>query len=185
MTDQQLTRLARRYQQALAATGVAAGSATAAAWDQLTSWDEADVEEFIKAAGPAVEAARQHGSYLAAAFVSLAAGISTPTITQLAPPDLRAPFLAYWASLANGTPWDQAHTAGRNQAEATGFDNVQSAAREATTTIDRAEPSITGWQRIPDAGACDWCLLVAQQTYHTAETADFGHDRCGCSVAPA
>lgn len=185
MTDQQLRLLVRRYQQHLHQAGMASGQALADVWDQLDQWDEADVERFAALAAPAAQTAQNHAAALAAAFVSLAAAVPTPQTTVTPTPDWRSPFTAYWASLANGTPWERAVTVGRNAADALGFDAVQGAARATTSEIDRAEPAITSWQRIPDGGACDWCLTVAEQTYHSAESADFGHDRCGCSVVPA
>ena len=185
MTPEQRRTLVARYQHQLDATATTAGEIAAQAWDQLDAWDEADIEAFIKLVEPAA-AAQAHGSALAAAFVALAAGIPVPAVdTSTATPDWRAAFSLYWAELAKGTPWDEAHAAGRSQAQAVGYDSVQSAARETTTAVDNATPALTQWQRIPDSGACSWCEEVAQQTFHSADSADFGHDRCGCTVAPA
>lgn len=186
MTDAQLAELVRRYQQQLHRISMSTGAALATAWEQLGQWDEADVERFTEQTTPTVSIAQSHAAAMAAAFVGLAAGLPTGALPgPLSAPAWDAPFTAYWASLANGTVWQEALQVGRNVAEALGFDSVQNAAREATAHIDRSHPAITGWQRIPDPGACDWCLQVAEQTYHSAESASFGHDRCGCSVVPA
>lgn len=175
--------LTRRYQQHLAVTGDRLGATAAQTWDELGSWDEADIETFTARLQPAAVAAQSHAASLAAAFIALA---TTSPITPVTAPsvDWAPAFFVYWKSLTAGT-WEDALQVGRNQAEALGFDAVQSAARDASAQIDRQQPAITRWARIPDAGACDWCLEVAGDQYLTAESADFGHNRCGCSVVPA
>lgn len=49
-----------------------------------------------------------------------------------------------------------------------------------------ADPAANGWQRVADAGACDFCrMLESRGSVYSAEGVLFGaHDHCGCSAEP-
>lgn len=188
MNRQQLARLVRNYQQHLSVTGGSLSATATQAWDELGSWNEPDIEAFTTAVTPAADAALSNAQSLAAGFVALAAQLDIGTLPEIgapAAPNWPSAFQTLWAGLANGRPWDQSFGAGRSVIDAVSVNSVHDAARQTTTAIDRSEPRLTRWERIPDGNACDWCLTVADQTYSTADSADFGHDRCGCSVVPA
>lgn len=184
MNDRQLTELVRRYQSHLAHTGSTLAASAVKAWDELDSWDEVDLAELTAMLEPAAAAATTHATNLAVGFIALAKGLGVTPIESPAPVDWSNGFFAYWKSLTS-SPWDQAIQVGRNTIASVGFDAVQSAARSASSQIDRREPAITRWARVPDGSACSWCLEVAGDNYLSAESADFGHERCGCAVVPA
>lgn len=50
-----------------------------------------------------------------------------------------------------------------------------------------ADPAARGWQRVSDAGACDFCVMLeGRGSVYSEEGALFGaHDHCGCSAEPA
>jgi len=57
------------------------------------------------------------------------------------------------------------------------------------TVIDSAQrdPKAKGWARIPEPGACSFCLMLATRgaVYRSESTADFkSHDNCRCHVEP-
>lgn len=185
MTDAQLAELVRRYQHHLITTSSTAAAHATGMWDDLGSWDEADMARFTAAATAATNPARSTGAALAGGFLSAVAAITATALNPPPTPDWAPAFYGHWNALSNGRPWEEAIAVGRSLVEAIAFDSVQSAARDATNQIDRQEPKLTGWQRIPNANACEWCTTAAGQTYHTADSADFGHDRCACTVAPA
>lgn len=68
---------------------------------------------------------------------------------------------------------------GRARAEASGHKGIMSTARRST-----GDDRTVGFRRSPSGQPCKWCLVVSTQRYHTAESADFGHDNCSCGVIP-
>lgn len=184
LTDQQIAELVRRYQARLGQTAATLGTAASEAWANLGSWNKADIERLAAQLAATATAAQAHAAALAVGFVGLAASVSVPSgVTPLNEIDWAPAFHAYWKSLTN-TDWEEALQAGANAVDAVGFDAVQFAARDAARQVDQREPRITGWQRVPDGGACSWCIEVSGATYHSAESASFGHNRCGCAVVP-
>lgn len=185
MKDPHLTNAYRRQ---LARHRLAGETVTRRAWDSLSSYDEADVSTFTARSAP-LGAIRLRTAHLTAGY--LARVTMTPiiaiTAAQIVLPDewFRQPFMSTWAALAAGHPFIEAVASGLSRAEQTGADAVTEASRSAATVVDQRTDAITGWERVPDGNACAWCLEVAGQTYTTADSADFGHDRCGCDVIPA
>lgn len=184
LSRQQRAELVRRYQARIDHAATTLGAAAAQAWDGLGSWDEADIEQLATRLAPTAKGTLAHAAAMTAGFVGLAASVPVAHITPIDAVDWAPAFRAYWKSLTN-SGFEDALQAGSNTAEAVGFDAVQSAARDTAAQIDRKEPRITSWARVPDSNACDWCIEVSGGTYHSAESASFGHNRCGCSVVPA
>lgn len=62
----------------------------------------------------------------------------------------------------------------------------QAGARDTIVTASNADAKCYGWRRLTSAGACDFCLFLADRgAVYREETAEFGaHDNCGCSAAP-
>lgn len=62
----------------------------------------------------------------------------------------------------------------------------QAGARDTIVTASNADPKNYGWRRLTSAGACDFCLFLADRgAVYREETADFAaHDTCGCRAAP-
>lgn len=178
--------LVRSYQNQLHHTGTHLSAVAATHWSELGQWNEADVPRLTAELAPVATVATEHAMSLAHGFVALAAGLEIANM-RFDPyePDWSPGFQTMWKALGDGQDFTAARDIGLNTIAGLAFDAVQSAARSATNQIDRQEPRITGWDREPDASACDWCIEVAGQTYHSADSADFGHDRCGCAVVPA
>lgn len=183
----QSVELTRRYQRQVNTVGANSATMLSRAWDNLGSWDEANVPAFAEAAMPIVRAAQQRAAALTTGYLGLLLGKKMPTVDAsrfAASVDPRSPFLGYWASLSRGDGWEQAITLGRTRAETLGLDGVTTAARGTSSEIDDQEDRITGWERVPAGVCCDWCAEVSTQQYHSADSADFGHDRCNCGVVP-
>lgn len=181
-------RLTRTFQGRIATIGGKAARLTSAAWGGLSAYDEADVATF---------AARTASTLAAAKAAAVQAGVGYyATLVQFRPPavnvrdvpvtaDPREPFIAYWNALKGGNSFESALESGSARAEAVARNLATSASRQAgDVALRESGQQVDGWERVPDSGACDWCLLVAGQVYNTAESADFGHDRCGCSASP-
>lgn len=183
----QSVELTRRYQRQVNAVGANSAAMVARAWDNLGSWDEADVPMFTDATLPIVQAAQRKAAALTAGYLGLLLAKKMPTVDAGRfgdSIDPRSPFLAYWSALNRGDRWEQAITTGRTRAETLALDGTTTAARGTASEIDDQEDRITGWERVPAGMCCEWCAEVSTQQYQSADSADFGHDRCNCGVVP-
>jgi hypothetical protein len=159
-----------------------------AGWDRLGSYRDDDIDRYIAQLDPFLTGIKTASVGLSSAFFALTTSTRPSGITPVdvdVQPRWRDPFLSTWHAVNEGRPWDEAFQAGRSMASAVGFNFVQSTARRAGDHAARKTGKQVRWRRVPGGESCDWCLLVAGQLYQTAESADFGHDRCDCDAVPA
>lgn len=178
----------RRYDRLLGYYRLRTAAALAAAWDRLETYDEQGIEEFVASTAPALTGAKRSAVASSTAIFALALGIRPPAVTPddvRVEPRLTHPFLAMWHAVNEGRANDEAIAAGRSQAQAVAQDFVQQTSRRTGDVVARTAGVRTRWRRVPNAGACRWCQTISGQLYRTAESADFGHDRCFCMVVPA
>lgn len=157
------------------------GKALAEAWDNLGSYDETDILRLARRAGPALEVISQEAAATTSGYLAVLLEEAPLAATDLVEADWRGPFTRYWGALGRDDSLEQALESGRSRAQASGQRAVISTARRTGALVD---DRVAGWRRVPSASACTWCRTVAGQRYHTAASADFGHDRCSCGVTP-
>lgn len=183
MVDQ----LTRKFQRKVALIGDRAARLTGTHWVN-SGHDEADIAAFARTAAPTLAAAKTSAVVTGVAYYALRAKIRPPSVNARdVSVDVfhREPFIAYWQALKNGHPIEDAIQSGIARAGALATNLVVSSARRAgDVTYRKSGLHVIYWNRETDAGACPWCEDVADQTYTSAETADFGHDRCGCTPVP-
>jgi hypothetical protein len=179
--------LTRRFQRRVALIGDRAALLTGGHWKQLPGYDEADIPTFARTAGPTLAGAKAAAVATGVGYYATRAKIRPPSVNpRKVKIDVfhREPFIAYWNALSSGVPRDTAVESGIARAGAMARNLAISASRlAAPLALARRPPEF--WIRVPDGGACDWCLEVADAEYRTADAADIGHDRCGCSIDPA
>jgi hypothetical protein len=95
----------------------------------------------------------------------------------------RRPFVTVWSALGAGKLWQDAVAAGLNRATSTAAMDVQLASRAAFREVQAADDQIRGYTRVPDGGACAFCLEVAGAFVKSADAMPL-HNRCGCSLEP-
>lgn len=174
------------YKRHLAGYGARLGEGLAHAWDDLT-FDDGSIDPYTAKSAPLFNGMKTLAVATSAAFFALALGsrpVGVAAGDVNVEPRVTDPFLAAWHALKEGRSIEEAIQAGRSAAQASGFDFVQSTARRTGDHVARASGKQVRWTRVPSGDACAWCQLVAGQTYHSAESADFGHDRCGCAAVP-
>lgn len=178
----------RRYRRQVDARRRRTAAALAALWDRYENYDSADRDDYVTQATPILLGAKASTVATSAAMFALALNLRRPPAVRARDVDVEPnpdyPFLAFWHALNEGRPREEALAAGRSQAEATGADFVQRTARRTGDAAAKASGRRVRFERRPESGACDWCIDAADQTYRTAESADFGHDRCFCDVVP-
>lgn len=178
--------LVQRRQSILSRLRATTAAAVAKVWDSLDSYSDDQIATFIRRASPAVAAGQERAFWLSVAHLQRLLGDSFTAdigLLDTAQVDLKEPFIALGRALNAGRSIEEAIEAGRSRAESLGENGVNWASSRASQALDGDE-RIRGWVRALDGKACEWCRDVSRQTYRTAETASFGHARCGCSVEP-
>lgn len=162
------------------------------AWTGLASYDQADVPNFLSLVVPVIEAAQRQSvaltvAYLARAVDGPAVGLNVPEVIaglRNGVPSsevYRRPFVTVWSDLKDHRPYEQAVNAGLARASASAAMDVQLAMRQTLVAVGERSDTIVGYQRVPDADACAFCVLVAGQRYLTEQLLPI-HNRCGCGV---
>lgn len=194
--------LIRRQQLAFASLRGRTATIIGQTFDLLGGVSDAEQVAFAARAaevvrGGQIAAARLTDAYLAAfmarlvrARVAIPQGIDLEAVTG---PAVRngtplaevyaRPVVTVRTMLARGSTLTEALAGGRARAVSSAETDVQLTSRAAAREFMRADPTISGYSRVPDAGACALCLTAAEQTYHSDDLMPI-HNRCGCSVAP-
>lgn len=156
-------------------------------WGDLANYDAASVDVFAEATRPAFTAVKGAVLDQSTGFYSILSGRAVPVmnIAEIAVvPAVREPFISVWQAFKAGRSYADAVEAGRLRLDAVVVNLASSTARQAGDLFASKTGLSSRWRRTPDSGACDWCLLIAGQSYKTADSADFGHDRCKCTAIP-
>lgn len=181
----QQTAMFARYRAALQSHRVRTAAALVAAWDRLEGHDGIHIPAFTDATAPVLAGAKAVTVATSGAFYGYLLGAGPvgvdPANVNVAP-KLAAPFHAYWHGLSVGRTANDALAAGRSAVEHTGTDFVTSVARVTGDSVAATVDRPVRWERVPEAGACDWCIEHAGGSYASAEDADYGHERCFCEV---
>lgn len=93
------------------------------------------------------------------------------------------PIVTARTALSRGEPFVRAVAIGRARAAANADTDVILASRAGSAEAMARSSRIVGYRRVPDSGACEFCLLVSTQRY-TKERLMPIHNHCHCSVAP-
>jgi len=157
-------------------------------WDELGSWDRADVARFRARVTPLVAAAKVTAVRNATAYLATATGRPVPALRpQLVPVDYDAesPFMHQWHQLGAGASWDEAQLAGRSIVARSAINLMVDTSRQSTIVLaGKAKRTPGGWERVLGGDSCTWCEQQASQRYHSAESADIGHAGCTCTIVP-
>lgn len=177
-----------RLQAKLARISGGAARAAGDAWDSLGSWNEADIARLEELGMRIWAAGRRATVPVASAAYSRAVDGATVAVPLDAvagvPPATAEAFRVMWKQLAEGGAWVDAYASGRSLFQAQHGDAVMQTSRHTGDAWARHAGYSGGWRRTLTGVSCEWCALVSTQTYRTADSASFGHDRCDCGVFP-
>lgn len=165
------------------------------AWRGLPGYDERNVDEFLSRVVPVMLTAQATSAALTEAYLAHAMGrqplgivpdrVTGAALRAGAAPEevYRRPFVNVWSSLSKDNPWDQAVQAGLSRATSTAEMDVQLASRATFGEVGREDDAIFGFQRVADAGACEFCQEVDGAYIKDGDAMPL-HNRCGCSLEP-
>lgn len=170
-------------------------AAVGTAWTELRGYDRQNVDEWLSAVLPIVDAAQRQSVALTDAYVARALDRQPLGIdpTRLIGAAVRAgtapatvytrPFIQTWGALANGVAYQAAAAQGLHRAQSAARMDVQISHFAAYGAIQSADPAIRGYQRIADASACAFCRLVNGAFVKSASASPL-HNGCGCGLRP-
>lgn len=196
MPDRQAV-LAERYRDALIDVRKRVSARVERNWRQLGSWSEADVDRFLGATLPVVDAGQRRtvsltDAYLARVARRRAVGLVADDLIGSAvrngtdPADVyRRPFVQLWSALKAGTQFSDAMNAAGARAAQSAATDVSLTMRASADAFDaQAEESkIIGWERVLDPDACAFCVTASTQRYKSANLEPL-HANCQCGIAP-
>lgn len=164
-------------------------------WTDLGSYNEIDVPRWLERVVPVVHGAQLQSvavteAYLARAMERQPIGFNPDELTGpavrggLAPEaEWQRPFIDVWTGLKNGNDWATAVAFGLNRATTLATTDVTLSMRETARQVGQADTGIYGFERVPNAGACELCEIASTQRYHTDDLMPI-HDHCNCGVEP-
>lgn len=183
------------YQRQLATLRTLTSRQVDHAWVTLGGYNKSDVDRFVSRAVPKVQSGQRQAVRLTNAYMArFTKGrladldvrdlIGSGVRNGATPAEVYArPFVNVWTALGKGVPYANAVAAGRDRARSSAEMDVALSSRAASVAYAATDDRITGFQRVPDGGACEFCTLVAGQRYHSQDLMPL-HNRCGCTVEP-
>jgi hypothetical protein len=131
----------------------------------------------LRLLGPEDEDRPDAGRLVPAAFAGVD-GTGRPLVDVL-----RAPIWTTLRMLTQGRPIVQALVSGQALLDAIVQTAVADTGRAADSVGMTARPSVTGYIRVVEAGACSRCIILAGAEYQT-DRAFLRHPRCKCGMEP-
>lgn len=183
--------LADAHIEALRRLRVITTSAVERIWRGLPSYDRENIDDWLAAVLPVIDTSRRTSAALTDAYLARALerqplglygldqirnGVDASEVYQ-------RPFVTVWTALGAGTAWEAAVAQGLHRATSTAAMDVQLAFRATADAIGEADDGIYGYRRIPDGGACKFCLTVAGAYVKNAGAMPL-HNHCGCGLEP-
>lgn len=186
--------LARSHVEAQARIRERVARGVRAVWVALGSYDEKDVDRFLSQVVPLVSAGGSASVTALQSFLSRELGrpVADVDVNEVlagvrggtTPEEVyRRPFVEVWTGLKNGVQWQDAVGLGLDRAVSAAAMDSQLAMTHGARSFGLADDGIYGFQRVPNAGACDLCLIASTQRYHTGDLMPI-HNFCGCGVSP-
>ncbi len=166
----------------------------AQAWAGLPGYDERNVAQWLATVLPLVNAGQRQSVALTEAFLARALGgapvgvdaakVVAGVRTGATPAEVyRRPFVTVWTALKAGDAFTAATRAGGDRATSAAVTDVQLAHRATLQAVQDAEPRIRGYRRVPDGGACAYCVALEGAIVRSADAAPL-HPGCGCGFEP-
>lgn len=169
--------------------------AVEAIWADLPGYDRPNVDQWLSRVLPVVLTAQRSSVALTEAYLAQALGrqplgvnpselVGAGVRAGVPPADVyERPFITLWSALGEGRPFADAVGAGLARATATAAMDVQLSMRATAGAVQGADEAIYGYQRVADAGACEFCSAVDGAYVKSGDAMPL-HNNCGCGLEP-
>lgn len=171
------------------------------AWGSLDSWRDADIDRFVRAVVPVIEAGQVQTAALTDAY--LAAVESTITGLPVRPVGIPANLVVdeavrgvttdvvysrtgptVWTALSQGAPVSVAVEKGLQRAVSMATTDLQLAKTHASRHVISKKDGVAGYRRVLEgAKSCGLCIVASTQRYHRDRLLPI-HGGCDCGVLP-
>jgi len=165
-------------------------------WNNLGSWRDADVEQFVRQVVPVVLTGQKQTAQLTNAYLDSMARLAgvEPSPAQLAAmayprgidPDeaYRRGATTLYTGLSNGDSFDEAYAASVRRLRDIVRADMQMAARDASHARISGDERVVGYRRVLSPGEnCALCAIASTQRYRREDLMPI-HSGCRCDVAP-
>lgn len=162
-------------------------------WHHLGGPDDASAEAWLRFSVPTINAAKTQTAYSQLAYTrEVARMLHLPPTAHIDVPAIvgddladryMSPVIQVREGLGLGKWIDDAMESAAASVRELAVTDVADTSRESAIAAMADTPGVTHYRRVPSDMACDFCLLIAGQTYNTDELAP-AHNNCTCSVAP-
>lgn len=164
-------------------------------WQGLPGHDRENVDEWLSRVLPLVGAGQRQSVALTEAFLARSLerqpfglnpdGLVGAAVRAGTPPEevYTRPFVTMWASLGNGSLWQDAFGAGLARAKGSAAMDVQLSMRDTATAVGQVDPQIQRFQRVADGEACAFCQEVDGAILNSDDAMPL-HNNCGCGIEP-
>lgn len=162
----------------------------------LGSWNDADVDRFLRQAVPIISAAQRQSTQLTDSFVAAfrqrrPLGVSPVEVGRrtrngVLPAEVyRRPFVTLWKGLKEGRQFEDAYNAALSRATASAAMDVQLAMRETSDLIDERDDGFFGYVRVANGDACPFCEEVDGAYVKASDGFAMAlHNGCNCGLEP-
>lgn len=163
-----------------------------ALWNGLSDWRDADIDRFVAALLPRLEAgqltvAKATDAYIVAMTGGTPAGVTdlSQVRADVSPADeYRRPAIAMRSKLANGATVTDALAAGLARLQSLASTDLQLAHTHQARASMKASGGVRAFRRVPSGSEnCALCLIASTQRYWVADLMPI-HPGCDCQVAP-
>lgn len=171
------------------------------AWGSLDSWRDADIDRFVNAVVPVIEAGQVQTAALTDAY--LAAVESTITGLPVRPVGIPANLVideavrgvatdavyartgpTVWTALSQGAPVSAAVEKGLQRAVSMASTDLQLAKTHSSRHVLSKKDGVVGYRRVLEgAKSCALCIVASSQRYHRDKLLPI-HGGCDCGVLP-
>lgn len=155
--------------------------------------EQSGFDAYSRAATLTVAGGQRQAAQLAIAYVARGAPLVRPpsAVRAIEPvrvtaesPVTRSPMLRLWGQVAEGVAFADALASSRGfAAELASRDMLVAQRAGLDEGASASGRQIVGWRKELSGSACDWCQMVAEGSYGSADAVPF-HEHDLCSVSP-
>lgn len=202
LLDAQLVLIAHRHQDGLIRVSNSVAAQIGVLWDNLGGLSDDALARFSTTASDLIVRTQRWAIADAQAYIRTYVGqaLGSPSLAARAAIDqaqvlaglrggvpsvdvYRRPIITARGAIANGKTFEQAMAYARDRAMSAARTDLALARRAGAHAAMQVQPSVVGQRRVPDANACEYCLIASTQRYHRADLQPL-HTNCNCDVVP-